>query len=362
MGEASGEVAHDVNNLLTAIVARAALIRGQASDPAVVGHADAILKAARAAASVTDRIRTILRPRRPEEFVRVDPAAVATQAIATLAPRAEAAGVQLRHEDGPTPPVAGLAAELLQLVVNLGTNAIDAVAASQGGGAVTLRTVARDGGACVEVDDDGAGIPADLLDRLFEPFMSTKGGAGMGLGLALCRRITDLHQGRLELLPRPSGGTRAVVWLPAAGADVPEPRMTTSLELQAFSDGTRVLLVDDDEDARDGLAHLLAATGFEVRTAGALAAAFAAVEAFRPSVVVTDIALGDESGWDLVRRLRARDALLPVLVLSGDPDIHEIAAREQPASVLSKPVNPGTLVARIRQLTEQRGQLTRGPA
>lgn len=357
VGQATGGVTHDVDNALTAIVTRAALIRAATSEPGVREHAEAILRAARSAGGVVDRVRALLRPGDRQTLVRVEPEAVVREAVEIVRPRADQAGCALRGEAPACPDIPGVASELVHLLVNLGTNAVDAAGR---GGHATIR--ARPEGprqVRLEVLDDGPGIPDEVIERMFEPFVSGKSPrGGMGLGLALCRRIAELHGAELELARLPEGGTVASIVLPAADAEVPRPRRSTSLELAAVREPAKVLVVDDDHDAREALAALLNASGFEVHAADGVGAAWEVLEREEPTVVVTDLALaGGQSGWDLVRQLEARDALLPVLVTTGDVRAAEDPAAARVDGVLTKPVNPGTLVARVRDVVAKRRAL-----
>ncbi|MGM0575019.1 MAG: ATP-binding protein [Myxococcota bacterium] len=352
VGEATGGVSHDVGNALTAIAARAALIRAEAGRPDMEEHAEAILRAARSAGEVLDRVRRLLRPADRRDLVRVEPAAVVDEAVDTVRERARSAGCRLDVDARPCPAVAGIPGELVHLLVNLATNAIDAAGA---GGEVRVRAEATHAGVLLEVLDDGPGIPDDLAARARDPFVSTKGSGGMGLGLALCRRIAELHDADLVLERRPGGGTRAAVRLPPADAGIPAPRRATSLELAAIREPLRVLVIDDDEDAREALCALLDASGLRTASADGVASAWTLLDSFDPAVVITDLAMGDRrSGWDLLRSLKTRDALLPVLVTTGDASAVEDPAASQAEAVLVKPVNPGSLVARVREVAERR--------
>jgi len=365
LGRTAGGVAHDVDNALTAIVAHATLIRERSSDAEATRHADAILRAARAASEVVERVRGALREgAAASRRVRVDLAVTLEEALVVVGPRARRRGVQVERAPADAsgePWVLGQPAELLQVVVNLAHNAIDA---SPSGEVVTLELAAGGGEVVVTVQDRGPGIPAELRGRVLEPFFTTKGAAGTGLGLALARSVAESHGGALAITSD-EGGTSVSVVLPAAPPDAPDAPPPTDVRLEAAGQGGRVLLVDDDDVTREALATLIDAAGFEVMAVRSASEALVRFHAARPDVVVTDLQLGDEDGGELVLTLGAIDAQVPIVVASGAVDrmsggTHGRGAGRVPAwrgrahAVFDKPVSPGRLLASLRELVARR--------
>lgn len=354
-GRTAGAVAHDFDNALTAIVTHAALIRVGTDDPALVAHADAILRASRAASGVVDRVRAVFGRRGARDRVEVDLAAVLAEAQVVVAARGRPRAVTVALEVSPCGPVAGVPDELLQLVTNLGCNAVDA---SPDGARVTLGVAQVDGRARLEVRDHGDGIPPELAERVFEPFFTTRGAAGTGLGLAICRTVCDDHGGQLAHSAAPGGGTCARVDLPLAAHGTPRPVVPTATQLHDVARGLTVLLVDDDPRVRDALTILLEASGLEVTAAATLDDAMRAFAAARPDVVVTDLHLGHDDGDLLIAQLAAIAPTTPVVVCSGDPQRAD-RVRRRVGAVLPKPVDPSALVATVRRLGAERRALLR---
>lgn len=350
LGMATGGVAHDVRSALSTIVTRAALIQADPEAPANAEHARAILRAARQAGRVIERVRRLLKPPSDAPRVRVDLAALA-RAVADEA-RHKAAGVELVVE-AEEAEASGDPSELGQALANLVANAVEAGAAR-----VTLAVGAEAPGRVrVDVADDGPGLDPEVAANLFTPFVTTKGDAGTGLGLVLCRQIAEAHGGELRVESAAGRGVRASLVLPAAVESTPRPRVPTALSLGVVDQGERVLVVDDDEDGREALAALLSASGMEVREAPGVEAALAVFDQFGPHLLVTDLRLGAGDGLQLAQRLRARDAILPVLLLTGEVDALDAARRAGIDVALAKPVNPGTLVEAVRRLAGARAQL-----
>lgn len=355
VGQTTGGVAHDFNNVLTAIVTRASLIAAKSDDPEIVAHARAILEAADTAREVTDRIRRILHQSPPSAKVRVSTTELLTRCVDLASARAEAGGVSLVIGSSAAPDVEGVVGDLVQVLLNLVANGIDATGR---GGTVQLRALVSGGDVLLEVEDDGPGIPADLGERVFEAFVSTKGDGGTGLGLALCRAIVESHGGVIAFDVGALGrGALVRVSLPQAKAAAARgERRRSELNLHAMRVEARVLLVDDDASSLDALRVLLEAAGFEVVVARSVDTAMERLLARPPTLMVTDIGLGPESGWSLIQRVRALDSLMPIVVVSGDAATSTAAehSRWGVEAVLRKPINPGSLVNLLRQLARAR--------
>jgi len=356
LGRTAGGVAHDVDNALTAIVTHATLIKAGSAD--VMAHAEAILRAARAASGVVERIRGALRTRVDAPGrVQVEIDRLLDDVLVVVSARAAGRVAVVRGPTHLQAMVAGQPAELLQMLVNLGNNAVDA---SPTGETVVIDAAIEGGEVLIEVRDRGAGMPDDVMARAFDAFFTTKGAGGTGLGLALARSVATSHGGTLELETRVASGahgvsgTNATIRLPIAASDVPAPAPATDFELTAAGGG-RVLLVDDDRATREALATLIDATGFEVDVAHDVTTAIQGFHRKRPDVVVTDLQLGDEDGGALIAQLLLLDPRVSIVVASGVAGIRgDEPWRAKVASVFEKPISPGKLIARLRELVARR--------
>lgn len=229
------------------------------------------------------------------------------------------------------------------------------------GGHVRVELEVRDRSAFVSVRDDGRGVAAHEMDRLFEPFRAGKsravrGERGLGLGLAIANYIVQEHHGALRIeSPGPGHGSTATMELPLAEPTAGvlalsgEPR-TTPAPLA----GLRVLVVDDDNDAREALTEMLAAEGADVRPVPPARAAFDELTEFSPHVIVTDIDMPEQSQW-FMRELRAMPpplATIPALALTAQAR-PEDAERTRAAGYqrhLSKPPEPRALTDAVAEL------------
>ncbi|MGD1052558.1 MAG: ATP-binding protein [Candidatus Dormibacteria bacterium] len=242
---------------------------------------------------------------------------------AVIAPLADPAGVSVEW-----PPTAGLPRVLAdpirvrQVLVNLLTNAVKFTPA---GGRAWLEVEADPESVRLTVGDTGRGIPPTETERIFEPFERGEGvqGQGVGLGLAICRRIVDLHGSRLEVSSQPGAGSRFWFRLRRSREPLP-PRLLRPAGGQtavAGRDGraASILVVEDDAASRQSISDVLSAAGYRVRAVATRGAALEAIGSTAPDAVVLDVQLPDGSGLEIIESLRAAvDRPLAVLVLSAD--------------------------------------------
>lgn len=220
-GEMAGGVVHDFSNALMSVIGYSEMLlsnaAARADEATALEYLRIINTAGRDGAHVVSRLRDFYRPRGAADlFELLDLNEIATQSIALAKPRwakrekEKAVLFQTHFASKVTAP--GLGAELREVLTNLILNALDAIPDS---GAVTLRTRLETGAAVLEVSDTGEGMTQDVKERCLEPFFTTKGAHGTGLGLAMVFGIIKRHQGILEIDSEPGKGTTIRIRLPA---------------------------------------------------------------------------------------------------------------------------------------------------
>lgn len=333
LGRLAGGVAHDFNNLLQTISGCGELLQealpGDSPQRHEVGE---ILRAAGRAGDLTRQLRAFSRGE-STTMQAVAPKALLESMVRMLRRLVgEDISLELDAPDN-LPPVQADAAQVEQVMMNLVVNARDAMPA---GGRLRLAAAAetltaeaaagRPGARAgqyvrLRVEDDGCGMPGDVIEHIFEPFFSTKAAeGGTGLGLAVVYGIIERHGGFIEVSSEPGRGSRFDVWLPVSECAWPEPHPAP--RPAASGKGLRVLLVEDDERVRCTVRAMLVSAGYAVAPARSVAAARALFHqsAHRFDVLLIDVVLPDGSGTELAEELVREEPSLRIIFHSGYSD------------------------------------------
>src|SRR2546421_8832121 len=228
-GEMAGGVVHDFSNSLMSIIGYSEMLitnaKARADEATALEYLRIINTAGRDGAHVVSRLRDFYRPRGAADLLEpLDLNEIVTQSIALAKPRGakreQEKAVSFRTDFNGEVMVAGIGAELREVLTNLIFNALDAI---PGAGVIPLRTLIQRGNAVVEVIDTGTGMSAEVRERCLEPFFTTKGDHGTGLGLAMVFGIIKRHQGALEIESEPVKGATFRIQLPACTQGVATP-------------------------------------------------------------------------------------------------------------------------------------------
>jgi signal transduction histidine kinase/CheY-like chemotaxis protein len=316
LGEMAAGVAHDFNNLLSVILGRAELMLRRARDPDMARDLEAVRRAAQDGADTVRRIQEFTRTRRTRAFEPVDLAEIAREVVELTRPRWEREGVSrgVRYEfvvEGVAPPVAGRPEELREVLTNLLTNAIDAMPS---GGMGRLRLSTQGDWASIAVQDTGVGMPEEMRRRVFEPFFTSKGPRGTGLGLAVSWGIVTRHGGTIEVESAPDAGSTFTIRLPIP---VTLPAAVVGLPPLVPPRPARLLLIEDEPEVQAVLADVLREAGYSVIVAKDGAEGLERCERESVDLVLSDISMPGLSGWDVASRLRVRFPTTPIGFVTG---------------------------------------------
>jgi signal transduction histidine kinase/ActR/RegA family two-component response regulator len=296
----------------------------------------------------------------------IDVAAVVESAVDTVRPAAQAKGIELvARVEREGEPVLGDADRLQQVVWNLLSNAVKFTPA----GRVEIRQTTSGSHVEITVEDDGPGIAPDFLPYVFDRFRqadasATRRHGGLGLGLAIARTLVELHGGTIEASNRQPVGARFRVRLPyGPGPDSTRVSVRPGTEGQAASShvlhGTKVLVVDDDVEAREVVAGILSQRGAEVFVATSGSDALPLLRRERPHVLICDIEMPEEDGYNLLRKVRALPAreggAVPAVALTGHarPEDSLRALNAGFQAHVAKPTHPEGLIAIVARLADK---------
>jgi signal transduction histidine kinase/ActR/RegA family two-component response regulator len=361
-------VSHELRTPLNAILGWAQLLeQGQLNAAHTARAIQTIERNAKVLAQIIDDlldVSRIIAGRALIELQAVDLAAVIQSALDEIRPAADVAALKVTFTCQAAPDrVAGDPLRLQQVFANLLSNAVKF---TPPGGHIEVQLTGRDSEAEIRVTDTGQGIAAEFLPRIFDRFTqadasSTRRQGGLGLGLAIVKALVERHGGTVRAeSPGLGRGATFIVWLPAlSDSEAGNVALATETVTRATPmaparlDGIRVLVVEDDPDGRDMLMVLLEHAGATVVSASSVREALDMLETIRPDVMVSDIAMADEDGYSLIRRIRARQAEhggeIPAVALTGyvfpEDRLRVLAAGFQ--AHVGKPAAPGEIVAAV---------------
>jgi PAS domain S-box-containing protein len=356
MGQMASGIAHDFNNSLSPIVGFAELLLRRPDLPkeTAQSYVKLINTAAQDATAVIRRLRELYRERSESTPVApVDVRRCVDEVVALTQPRwkSEALGrgvtIHVATDIADVPVIKGDAAAIREMLANLIFNAVDAMTE---GGTITMRARCEGGDVRLEVKDTGVGMSDEVRQRCLEPFFSTKGQHGTGLGLSLVHATVEQHGGTLTVESEPGRGTTFIVQLPLdKGAPAGRPAEGVAEPPREL----RILVVEDEPMVRMGVVAQLSAQGHLVEAAANGREGLDKFMSGRYDLVVTDRAMPEMGGDELAASIERLAPATPVIMLTGFGDLME-AKGEQPAgvdAVIGKPVTLDALAGAIRQVS-----------
>jgi signal transduction histidine kinase len=349
LGEMAAGVAHDFNNLLAVVVGRAEILLAKGQEPDVARDIEIIRKAAWDGAHTVRRIQEFTRTRQTCPATQVDIPELLRDVLELTKGRwkdeAQSRGISydVVVEGGPVPPVAGISAELREVFMNLLINGLDAM---PGGGQFVFRVSNDAESVIIAAEDTGCGMSDETRRRVLEPFFTTKGARGTGLGLAVSWGIVKRHGGTIEIESTLGMGSIFLIRLPiSTGEAAPEAGAALSRPVRRG----RILVIDDEEPVRCVLRDMLTPGGHTVLEAASGEAGLALLEQEAVDVILTDISMPGLSGWNVAAACQRRFPHLPLGFVTGwgdrlDP---QETARSGVRFIVSKPFAPADVQGHI---------------
>lgn len=382
LGEMAASVAHEMNQPLN-------VIRMAADTCALQYDLEAVKPAFQRErlsliSSQTERMSEIIKHlqiySRPDDddFVPFDPMKAVERSVDMIEHDCRLSGIMIEV----VPPaqaclVKGRQVQLEQVLVNMLTNARDAINENGDdgsiGGLIRLSAMVDENHKVLKlaVNDNGGGVPEAAIDLLFHPFFTTKDvGKGTGLGLSVSFGIVEAMNGKIDVRNEGDGACFEVTLPIVSFGDVSDDIFAYTPDEQVFNDtssntaarqNTRILVVDDEIDAMEIISGYLEAQGYNVSAASNGEDALAIAGVVQPDILITDIRMPQMDGNSLVKELRSRDPALPVIVMTGHPGDAERPVDDDgadaPVMVMSKPLNLKELLGILDELSEVCGQM-----
>ena len=368
LGQLAGGIAHDFNNVLQAIESGASLIERRADDPASVRRlAEMLLGSTTRGASVTRRLLSFAR----QEELNAEPIDVRSllTELCEVLEHTLGSGVRchIQTGPGPLPPLMADKGQLQAVLINLATNARDAM---PNGGQLTfaasLDSIVPSGTVDIvpairlDIIDTGVGMDGATLARASEAFFTTKpAGQGTGLGLSMARTFAERSLGRMDVTSKVGEGTTVSITLPAQDE---ESSVKSSASVDPHPDRSasagnagRILLVDDDALVRTVLFEQLTLAGYDVIAAQDGAEGLAVLRAGEPvDLLLTDLSMPVMDGTAVIRAAQAMRPGLPAVLLTGYADegaaLASAGAMSGSFSLLRKPITSAALARRVAEL------------
>ena len=310
-------LSHELRTPLTSLLGWASVLREARRDENVLSQGlEAIDRNARVQAQLIDDLLDVSRIVSGKLNLDVRPLDVSSTirtSINVVRPAAEAKNLTLDYVAQPgVGAISADSARLQQIIWNLLSNAVKF---TPKGGKISVRLEQEGSNAKVTVRDTGQGIEAEFLPRVFDRFRqadssTTRNFGGLGLGLAIVRHLVELHGGTISAESEGPGkgatfsATFPLLTDPSDAFTLIQSAEIPSYEVQSLG-GLRVLLVDDEPEARQILSKVIARRGAEVRTCESASDALAAVMEWRPDVLMSDVAMPDEDGYSFIRKVRS---------------------------------------------------------
>jgi PAS domain S-box-containing protein len=363
-------LSHELRTPLNSIVGWVGVLKQDQSRETLRKAIDVIDRNSRRQAQMIDDLLDVSRivsGKLPLEVHAVNLVSVVDEVVASARAAADAKGVHLTTVYDTNPNVNGDRTRLQQIVWNL---VINAVKFTSRDGIVKVALHTDDESAEIEVSDDGQGIAPELLPHIFERFLqgdssSTRRHGGLGLGLAIVKNLTEMHGGSVKASSGGAGrGAVFTVTLPlhrSTQERVPDPADELPRSKPVLADIV-VMVVDDEADARDLVQRLLEDAGARVSACDTAQAALQTIEAgLVPDVIVSDVAMPNQDGYDFMKRVRQMQAPMSGVPAAALTALARVADRRRALLAgfqthLTKPVDPTQLVTTVANLAGRSGK------
>lgn len=317
-GELASGAVHHLNNILSVILGKAQMIQSKLHGTSSERDMELLIKAAKDGASSIQRLqRTMSQNKLAIEQIPLSINDLIQEIIEIIVPRykreAQLKGIEYKLELnlGNTSPIMGDSAALREVILNLINNALDAM---PDGGKLSIQTTQKDEKVLIFISDTGVGIPENIQSKIFEPFYTTKGENGNGLGLSIAANLIKQHKGGIYVDSIVSKGSIFMIELPVTRNKISPG---TNLINKSVDANYKVLLIDDEGIVRETFAELLEEKGLDVTIASNAQEALLKFRKYECDLIFTDLDMPGTNGLDLAKELKKINPNVPVFIISG---------------------------------------------
>ena len=318
LGANAASVAHDFNNILTTILGRTQMLLLEATNQQSLRNLESIERTARDGVNVVNQIMRFLSANEEQNLLEEEINSVVSNAVAMVkesARFAETPGINCEVFLCSRTFVKLDPTMFTQVLMNIMFNSVDAMPQ---GGNLKIEVGREKQSAIIQIQDNGDGINKEDLDKVFEPFYSSKGTKGTGLGLATSRRIVSQHSGTMRIMSEKSTGTTVVITLPTVrNIDVSQQNRLSDSVQNNQRKSAQILVVDDDESILEILAEILRTSHHTVITAQSAEEGLKRFENEHFDVVFTDLDMPEKSGLELASAIRKLGSEAPIAFITG---------------------------------------------
>ncbi|MBI9097625.1 MAG: response regulator [Spirochaetaceae bacterium] len=359
IGRLAGGVAHDLNNLLTPILGYSEILLNKMTDEPQTSHVRQIFKAGSKAKDLVQQLLAFSRKQnldyKPLDLNKI------IRNFEKLIERTIREDIVIEINESPIPPVIMAdPGQIEQVVLNLSVNAQDAMA---DGGVLTIEISVvemddPDSGtyALLAISDTGCGMDREVQNKIFEPFFSTKGDFGIGLGLATVYGIVNQHKGMIHVYSELDRGTTFKIYLPISKETISETKRKREIKINKKGSET-ILVAEDNEQVKDLTVAIIKSLGYKVLSADNGSEALSILSEYDEPVhlLLTDVIMPGINGKDLFSRAKLIHKDLKVLFMSGyaATAIAHHNVIETGAQFIQKPFSTGSLAQKIREVLDK---------
>ncbi|MEL6820483.1 MAG: ATP-binding protein, partial [Calditrichota bacterium] len=363
VGEVASSSAHHLNNVLSVIIGKGQLLQRKLGGTPYERDIALMLQAANDGANTIRRLQMRdvngIAREVASDYSVLNLNNLIQEVVDIARPRIEAESrsrglhYEIALSLGEIKPVKGNATELREILFNLINNAIDAMPR---GGKVSLQTTLKNEKVMIFVSDTGIGIPEGIRDKIFQPFYTTKGKQGNGLGLSIAREVISKHSGKIYVDSIPQKGSIFMIELPFTN-DVEMPVTNNDELMQPLNH--RILLVEDEGVVRETVAEILQDEGCTVIAASNANEAVLKFQKIQCDAVFTDLSMPNVNGIELSRKLKKLNPNIPIFIITGwnqmDPAM--IKANGSIDGIIQKPLNIDNVRQELLRVTPRNGAI-----